>query len=166
VATQRDKYRSILVNIVGDDLRLSLAMATTTWASPLQHMFGNLLGGISNNLNPLVLLGAAATCWSLWLSRLYTQLSIGSVLDPFSRSRICRVWLWRRHNNWNRWWSVYGLMVTRMCWATLFLLAVCLFKQRPESLFKILYHVDVKCLKFNKSFLYKKKFKARTKKPS
>lgn len=31
----------------------------------VSHMFGNWLGGTSKNLKPLVLLGAATTCWSL-----------------------------------------------------------------------------------------------------
>lgn len=33
------------------------------------HMFGSWLDGIHNNLKSHVLLGAAATCWSLWLYR-------------------------------------------------------------------------------------------------
>jgi hypothetical protein len=35
----------------------------------ISHMFGNWLWGISKELKPLVLLGAATTCWSLWLCR-------------------------------------------------------------------------------------------------
>jgi hypothetical protein len=45
-------------------------------ASGLSHprsvpnMFGNWLAGLStDDLKPLVLFGAAATCWSLWLYR-------------------------------------------------------------------------------------------------
>ena len=33
------------------------------------HMFGNWLGGLDKKLRPLVLLGAAAICWSIWLKR-------------------------------------------------------------------------------------------------
>ena len=101
MATQRGKYKPVLGSVVGDALRPSLATATTTLAlaSPVQHIFGNCLGSTSNNLKPLVLLGPTTTCWSLWLSRndiifrrriiflllrLYTQLSIGSILGPFS----------------------------------------------------------------------------------
>ena len=32
-------------------------------------MFGTWLAGISDDLKPLVLLGATASCWSIWLSR-------------------------------------------------------------------------------------------------
>jgi hypothetical protein len=32
-------------------------------------MFGDWLWGISKELKPLVLLGAATTCWSLWLCK-------------------------------------------------------------------------------------------------
>jgi hypothetical protein len=35
----------------------------------VSNMFGTWLMGISKDLKPLVLLGAAATCWSLWLTR-------------------------------------------------------------------------------------------------
>src|SRR6185312_5185138 len=32
-------------------------------------MFGHWLDGIQSNLKPLILLGASALCWSLWLCR-------------------------------------------------------------------------------------------------
>ena len=35
----------------------------------ISHMFGSLLWGIGKDLKFLVLLGAASTCWSLWLCR-------------------------------------------------------------------------------------------------
>jgi hypothetical protein len=35
----------------------------------VSNMFGTWLMGISKDLKPLVLLGAATTCWSLWLTR-------------------------------------------------------------------------------------------------
>jgi len=35
----------------------------------VSNMFGTWLWGISRELKPLVLLGAAVTCWSLWLCR-------------------------------------------------------------------------------------------------
>jgi hypothetical protein len=35
----------------------------------ISHMFGDWLWGISKELKPLVLLGAATTCWSPWLCR-------------------------------------------------------------------------------------------------
>ena len=35
----------------------------------VSHLYGGWLRGFSKELKPLLLLGAAATCWSLWLSR-------------------------------------------------------------------------------------------------
>ena len=37
--------------------------------SSVSHMFGPWLGSFPSNLRPLILLGAAATSWSLWLCR-------------------------------------------------------------------------------------------------
>ncbi|EEE51773.1 hypothetical protein OsJ_33218 [Oryza sativa Japonica Group] len=72
------------------------------------HMFGSWLDGIHNNLKSHVLLGAAATCWSLWLCRnnvvfdkkksylhlcrLYILLSIGFVHGLSYRSLVRRIW--------------------------------------------------------------------------
>jgi len=35
----------------------------------VDDMFGHWLDGIESNLKPLILLGASALCWSLWLCR-------------------------------------------------------------------------------------------------
>jgi hypothetical protein len=49
----------------------SITHAATGLPQPrsTSHMFGDWLWGISKELKPLVLLGVATTCWSLWLCR-------------------------------------------------------------------------------------------------
>ena len=53
--------------------RLGWATAYAAWGLPRTHsvddMFGHWLDGIQSNLKPLILLGASALCWSLWLCR-------------------------------------------------------------------------------------------------
>ena len=70
------------------------------------HMFNGWLRGVNKDVKLLFLLGGAATCWSIWLSRndivfetkklfLLCRLSIwlptGYVLGLSYRSRICRI---------------------------------------------------------------------------
>jgi hypothetical protein len=49
----------------------SITHATSGLSQPhsISHMFGDWLWGISKEVKPLVLVGAATTCWSLWLCR-------------------------------------------------------------------------------------------------
>jgi hypothetical protein len=35
----------------------------------ISHLFGSWLHGFQKDLKPLILLGATATCWSLWLCK-------------------------------------------------------------------------------------------------
>jgi hypothetical protein len=35
----------------------------------VEHMFGSWLNGVTKHLRSIVLLGAAVTCWSIWLHR-------------------------------------------------------------------------------------------------
>ena len=49
----------------------SIIQVASCLAKPcsVSNMFGNWTQGISKLYKPLVLLGAAATCWSIWLCR-------------------------------------------------------------------------------------------------
>ena len=35
--------------------------------SSIPHLFGSCLRGFQKDLKPIIILGAAATCWSIWL---------------------------------------------------------------------------------------------------
>ena len=37
--------------------------------SSIPHLFGSCLRGFQKDLKPIIILGAAATCWSIWLCR-------------------------------------------------------------------------------------------------
>jgi hypothetical protein len=79
----------------------------------VSHMFGSWLWGIGKEKKQLVLLGAAATCWSLWLYRnslvfdkkhnlsplqLSSKLFISSVHGLFCCDQLHRTWLLRHLN--------------------------------------------------------------------
>ena len=53
--------------------RLAWATVYAAWGIPksrsFANMFGNWLNGLTKNLKQLVLVGAAALCWSVWLCR-------------------------------------------------------------------------------------------------
>ena len=60
----------------------------------ISHMFGNWLQGISKEMKPLVLLGAATTCWSFWLCR--NDLVFERKINPSSLHVIFSVIHWLR----------------------------------------------------------------------
>ena len=123
----------------------------------VSNMFGNWIQGISKDLKPLVLLGAAATYWSIWLCRndivfenknsspfrLSSWLFIDIICGLSSKSRTHKIWLWLFCSTWYMWpWLssprhmdnvlVFGLIVTRVCVVYSFDDCVLSVRQRPE----------------------------------
>ena len=54
-------------------MQLAWASAYAAWDIPkprnVSNMFGSWLNGLPKNFEPLVLVGAVALCWSVWLYR-------------------------------------------------------------------------------------------------
>jgi hypothetical protein len=81
----------------------------------ISHLFGSWLRGFQKDLKPLILLGAVATCWSLWLCRNNLVLEKKHVYSPLHvvysviywlctwvilKSLTHRLWCRRHCNNW------------------------------------------------------------------
>ena len=107
----------------------------------VSNLFGTWLSGFDRNIRKIILLGAATTCWSLWLNRndivfekkkillpcrLSIPLPIAFVHGLFYRRRSCDLWLWRLRNTWCGWprtffpghmggGLVFGLITIRVC---------------------------------------------------
>ena len=138
----------------------------------MPNMIGSWLNEIPKDYKPLVLLGVAALCWSVWLCRnvvvfdnkkipfcrLSTQLRTGSVLGLFFRSILCRTSLQRPLFSWHRWprfflpgymggGLVLGLTVISVeGYISNSVQAMC-HSDRGRENFKTIYHLDVLCLK-------------------
>jgi hypothetical protein len=51
------------------NLGLHTSCAESLPASIIPHLFGSWLRGFQKDLKPIIMLGAIATCWSIWLCR-------------------------------------------------------------------------------------------------
>jgi len=58
-----------LLSVRSSRLGYNLCSLGTSYTYSVDDMFGHWLDGIRSNLKPLILLGASALCWSLWLCR-------------------------------------------------------------------------------------------------
>ena len=101
--------------------RMVWASVYEAWGIPkprnMANMFGSWLNRVPKDFRPLVLVGAAALCWSVWLCRngvvfdnkqsffcrLFSQLRIGSARGLFFNGLLPRRCLWRHLFFWLRW---------------------------------------------------------------
>ena len=101
--------------------RLVWASVYAAWGLPkpssVSNMFGNWLNGIPKHYKPLVLVGAAALCWSVWRSRnavvfdnkkllscrLSSRLHFGYEHGLSYNGHLHMTPLWRRRIFWPRW---------------------------------------------------------------
>ena len=138
------------------------------------HIFGIWLGWFSKTLKPLVLLGAAAICWSLWLCSNDLVFEKEKHSSPLQVIFLVIPWLrtWAilqrldsqdlvvaASQQWHKWLRqsshehmggvlVFKLIVTRVCVIFSLVRGCVLQKQRPEVVFsKLLYQLYVLLLK-------------------